>query len=288
MVGKRDILRTLSHKKSFNVSLFSLTCFFLILLPHSADYLIIIPAWVCALLTLGIAVSLQPFQYEKLQKIALMLQLYVALFALIVLVFSHLSELFVHVNAIGLEDYFYDHPQIGWALFFAISFFQPIALPLPEAATVVAGSAVFGPLVTFVIAYIGTVCGMLVMFQLVRLGREHFFGGDKTLKLLHQYDHMVDQHGLFFIIVLCMFPLLPDEVICVGAGISRLPFLTYLAIVLACKGVTLWLLSYSFILVDMLGLSKGEALIGLVVLLACYLIIKYRRKQHYHDPDGMV
>jgi uncharacterized membrane protein YdjX (TVP38/TMEM64 family) len=288
---KKYAFKKLSSKKAVHIFLFLFTCICLIFLPRSTDNLILIPAWIMALLALGTAVNLPPVQQSRLLYGAFMLQIYVALFALILLLFSRSSELFVHINAVGLEDYFYAHPQIGWILFFFICFFQPIALPLPEAVTIVAGSVVFGPMMTFIIAYVGTVCGMLVMFQLVRLGRRHLFEGGKTVSLLHKYDQMIDRHGVVFIIALCILPLLPDEIICIGAGMSRLPFLPYLIIVLICKCLTSLVMAHSLLLADIIGLTKEEALLGGALLLMCYFVIKWKKRRPYqrkHEQDRLI
>ncbi|OUN00063.1 MAG: hypothetical protein BAA02_02560 [Paenibacillaceae bacterium ZCTH02-B3] len=158
-------------------------------------------------------------------------------------------------------------------IYAAVCFLQPIALPLPEALTVMAGSAVLGAFPAFVAGFAGTMLGVLAMFALARYG-----GMKVAVKLvkpqqLERYHRFVSRHEWPILVALFVIPVLPDEIVCVGAGISGVAIRRFLTVAVLSKLATSSSFAYSVELGDLLSVSPAQLLlaVGSVAFAAVFL-----------------
>lgn len=63
-------------------------------------------------------------------------------------------------------------------IYFLICFFQPIFLPIPEIVTIMSASEILGPFKAFIIAFLGTVIGIIVMYSIARIAGEKYVSLD--------------------------------------------------------------------------------------------------------------
>lgn len=164
-------------------------------------------------------------------------------FLALILIFS-ITRLMILTDYYGFEYMLQQNMTHALWLFFFICFLQPIALPVPEPVTIMAGSAVLGPLNAFILSYFGTVLGIITMFFLARLGGERLKAQKGHSKGLDRYDHYLDKYGTWVLAVLLIFPVLPDEIICLGAGFSGMKARRFIPLILVSKLVTSYVLSY--------------------------------------------
>lgn len=125
-----------------------------------------------------------------------------------------------------------------WAplVFILISFLQVTFIPIPSTVTVVAGSFLFGPWLSFVYSYIGIVLGSLFAFLLGRIIGKPFVNWvvgdkkevDKWLKRFQGKENVL----LFFMLLL---PLFPDDLLCSIAGILPISWLTFIIMILITR-----------------------------------------------------
>ncbi|HRY13785.1 MAG TPA: VTT domain-containing protein [Syntrophomonadaceae bacterium] len=168
---------------------------------------------------------------------------FAAIYFLIILIFyvTNLMVLFNYQDLVKVLDQNSDHALL---IFMGICFLQPILLPLPEPFTIMAGSAVLGPWKAFIGSYVATTLGIITMFSITRLGGLSIRkrkGNDKALRRYYQY---VDKYGQWILIFLLVFPILPDEIICLGAGLSSMSFRRFVPIILIAKIFSSYMLSY--------------------------------------------
>ncbi len=168
---------------------------------------------------------------------------FAAIYFLIIIIFyvTHLMVLFDYQN---LVDLLVQNSDYALLIFMGICFLQPIMLPLPEFVTIMAGSAVLGPWMTFIGSYVATSLGMITMFSIVRLGGLSIQKKKGNEKALQRYYHYVDKYGQWILIFLLVFPILPDEIICLGAGLSSMGFRRFVPIILVAKIFSSYMLSY--------------------------------------------
>lgn len=202
--------------------------------------------------------------YLKTTRICLIL---LAIFTFIVFLIYYLTSFLVLTDDYGIEHVLRDHAPAAKVIYFLLCFAQPILLPIPEAVTVPAGSAVFGSLPAALLSFIGTMTGIIVMFYIARLGGQKVVLKLVKEKHLKKYQQYVGKSETIILSILFIIPILPDEIICIGAGVSGVSFVRFVIIASIAKLITSFLLAYSVELAKALSLSSSE------IVLACSLIL---------------
>ncbi len=183
---------------------------------------------------------------------------------LLFLLIHYITAFTALVDAKGIESVLMEFDSAAKFIFIIICFFQPILLPLPEAVTVPAGSAVFGSFTAAYLSYIGTISGIAVMFFIARAG------GKKLVNKKHlwKYQEYTAKSETAFLFLLFIFPILPDEIICIGAGLGSVSIRKFLMIASLSKLITSILLAYSVSLAGHLSLEPAESVLLLSIILA--------------------
>lgn len=208
-----------------------------------------------------------------------MLKVTFTLFLLFVLIY-YVSFGLILYDTYGLDRLLDRYENHAVWVFAAFSFLQPIALPVPEAISVPIGSVALGPLRAALISSVATTLGILVMYGFARFGRErvmHLIDADK----LATYDRYVDKYGLGILLVLFIIPILPDEVICLAAGFSRVPFGRFVMIAAGAKLVTSFGLAYSVSLGELFvtGASPFAVVSVTASLILVILALVWRKRR---------
>jgi len=111
----------------------------------------------------------------------------------------------------------------GPIVFIVISFLQVTLIPIPSIISILAGSLLFGPLLSIVYSFIGIFIGSILAFGLGRwIGRRfvNWIVGDK--ETVDQYLKKIrnkESITLFFMFIL---PFFPDDALCSLAGITAM------------------------------------------------------------------
>ncbi len=198
-----------------------------------------------------------------------MLKVTFTLFLLFVFLY-YVSFGLVLYDSYGLERLLEQYGEQAMWVFAAFSFLQPIALPVPEAVSIPIGSVALGPLRAALIGSIATTLGILVMYGIARFGRERMMRLIDADKLA-TYDRYVDQYGLGVLLVLFVIPILPDEVICLAAGFSRVPFPRFALIAIGAKLVTSFGLAYSVALGELF--LTGASPFAIISVMASLILV---------------
>lgn len=177
------------------------------------------------------------------------------------------------VNEHGFENFLNMYDKKAKFIYFLVCFLQPIVLPLPEPVTVIGGSSVFGPLTGAIIGFIGTFLGIVVMFYISRSVSRNFIEKRINKKKLERFNRYIQNNELLVILVLFILPILPDEIICVGAGLAGINKYKFLGVALIAKLGTSFSLSYSLKLLD---INYGTIIVVLIIALA---VILFKRKK---------
>lgn len=166
-----------------------------------------------------------------------------AIYFLVIMVFyaTHLMVLFRYQDLVAL---LHRNDNYSFLMFTGICFLQPILLPLPEPFTIMAGSAVLGPWKAFLSSYVATSLGIITMFTITRMGGLRIKNRKGNEKALQRYYHYVDRYGQWVVIFLLVFPVLPDEVISLGAGLSSMRYQRFIPIILVAKLFSSYVLSF--------------------------------------------
>jgi uncharacterized membrane protein YdjX (TVP38/TMEM64 family) len=171
-----------------------------------------------------------------------------------------------------MEILFHENHIVASFIFFTICFLQPILLPFPEAATVGAGSAVLGSFPAASISFAGTLSGIMIAYFIAKIGGQKLIR--KWVKEHHikQYERYVSRNEISILLILFVIPILPDEIICFGAGISGVSFMKFLIIAGVSKLITSFSLAYSVDLAQSLALNNTQLILLVIVILGIVML----------------
>ncbi len=176
-----------------------------------------------------------------------------------------------------LEEYLKRTGVWMGVLFVLLQFLQVVILPIPSTVTVVAGAALFGPLVGSLLSLLGIVLGSLVAFLVGRyagirvvawmIGRDTL---EKWLKKIKGKDKLL-------LSAMFLLPVFPDDVLCFIAGLSSMSIWLFLGVILLSRVLAIFTTSYSISLIPFntwWGILTWVAIGVLVVLL---FVVLYKK-----------
>ncbi|MFI3260183.1 MAG: VTT domain-containing protein [bacterium] len=164
-------------------------------------------------------------------------------------------------------------------LFILVCILQPICWPLPEMTTVLYGVTVYGQLKGFIISYIGILFGIVLMYKL------SFYMSDKHLKKFRskkefkKFQNYMQKNEILTIGVLLILPILPDEVICIGAAILGIKLKVLLTIALFSKFISIGIIAYAETIANYFEISNIlVVIIELIIVVIISIIYKKIKK----------
>lgn len=198
------------------------------------------------------------FEQQGLFNFLRILSMYCFFIVTAIFLIYAISSFLVITDAEGIESILKEYGPQAKLIYFSICFAQPIILPLPEMVTVMAGSAVLGPFTAFLLGFSGTVLGILTMFVVSRAGGIRIVKRLVSEKQLEQYHRFVQKNEVLILAILFIIPVLPDEIISVGAGISGVNARRFVLIAVVTKIATSLSLAYSVKLVETFSISAFQ------------------------------
>ena len=161
-------------------------------------------------------------------------------------------------------------------IYFLVCFAQPIFLPLPEAVTVMTGSIVFGKFTGAIVGFGGTVLGIITMFLLSRYASQKFIKGLISNEKLEKFNRYIKKNETLIIFLLFIIPILPDEIICVGTGLTAINGYRFIIIAILSKLVTAFTLAYS---IELLNFSPMSITIIALMIISIIMITKFTKNK---------
>ncbi len=204
---------------------------------------------------------------------------YVLLILVAVVAYALLKTGFAEVMRDGEKLKEYLERAGGWmtALFILIQFLQVVLLPIPSTVTVVAGTALFGPLRGSLYSLTGILIGSVVAFLIGRYAGVRVVAwlvGDETLE---KWLKKIKGKDKLLLTAMFLLPVFPDDVLCFVAGISSMSLLYFVIVILISRILAIFTTSYSITLIPFdtwWGLLIWGVLIVLVVVL---FVVLYKK-----------
>lgn len=213
--------------------------------------------------------------------------LYLGAILLLVFALFYITKIVVLTDAYGFEGLLKEHLKAAKYIFFFISFAQPILLPIPEAVTVPGASAVFGPAAAAAIAFLGTLLGIATMFFSARYGGRKFISKLIKEAQLKKYQQYVSKNETLMMFILFIIPILPDEIICIGAGIGHVSPKKFLLIASVSKLITATVLAYSLQLAERFSITDSQLMIGVSATIFILFGITFLTKKLLGKERGL-
>lgn len=139
--------------------------------------------------------------------------------------------------------------RLGWIAPFAFILIQiiQVVIPIiPGGVSSAIGIIFFGPMLGFVYNYIGLLIGSYIVFKLVKIYGKSFILKVADEKTFDKYIGWLDKGKKFeiFFTVAILLPGMPDDLLCMIAGLTSMSMKKYMLINILCKPVGLFFYSY--------------------------------------------
>lgn len=105
----------------------------------------------------------------------------------------------------------------------ALELVQVLAAPIPGTAIEAAGGYLFGPCLGALYAMAGILAGSGLNFFLARRFGRPLLGRWIAPPSLARLDELVRRGGTLFFFLLWLFPFVPDDLVCLAAGLTSMP-----------------------------------------------------------------
>lgn len=185
--------------------------------------------------------------YDTLKRVIKFLGIFSIMLTLLCLVylFKHLDILNnPHALADALRGYLF----WGSIIFLLLQIIQVIIPIIPGGVTTVVGFMAFGPILGFILNYVGIVIGSIILFLLTRRYGKPFILLFMEEKLFARYERKLTSSTYEKVFALNMAsPISPADILVMVTGLSKMTFRRFLYIILLCKPISIVAYSYFWI-----------------------------------------
>ena len=199
--------------------------------------------------------------------------------------------IFFLLNRLGVFDSLNDLEKVkqmildwgayGYVIFVLLQLLQVIVLPAPGFIFYLAGTAIYGPWLAFILSYISVIVGSIIAFYIGRLcGKPVVYwcvGKQQTEK----YLDIIGGKGNVLFIIMQLLPFFPDDILCMIAGLTKMSFTFFILVMVFVRPIYILIVCF---------LGTGDIIpfsgwgipvwIGIILILAVlfFLYCKYQQK----------
>ncbi len=144
---------------------------------------------------------------------------------------------------------------------------------LPLFLFVMANANAFGLWFGFLFSWIGSTCGALLVFLLIRK-----FGQKKMLRMLKRHSKVqslmswVEKHGFGPLFILICFPFTPSAVVNIVAGLSKISIAQYMLAVVTGKAVMIFTMSFiGYDIRSLITKPVRTAIVAVIIFILWYV-----------------
>ena len=162
-------------------------------------------------------------KHNKWLKIFIVVLIVIAAITLCFFVFKF-TGLWEKVNSIDkIQKIVESGGVFSFLVFIIFQILQTTILQIPSIIVTIAGTFIFGAWQTFILSFIAIMIGSIIMFWVGRKGGKKFLnwliGKEETEKWVNKMSN-----GKYLFFLMMMFPLFPDDILCVVAGLTNMSF----------------------------------------------------------------
>ncbi|MBQ9165856.1 MAG: TVP38/TMEM64 family protein [Oscillospiraceae bacterium] len=161
---------------------------------------------------------------------------------LLIPVLALAAALFCLVRSLGLSDFSAQGIQAwveSWpyseVVFFCLQLTSVIVAPIPSNVTAAAGGLLFGFPKGFFITIAAVLAGSSITFNLAKLVGREAVQNFLNKKLDPKYMDLIERKRDVFLWLAFLFPFFPDDLICILAGLTDIPYQRFIVIVLLAR-----------------------------------------------------
>lgn len=132
----------------------------------------------------------------------------------------------------GMQAYIQRFAPYSHGVFFLLQLVSVIVAPIPSNLTTVAGGLLFGAWSSFLLSTVAVVLGSAIVFQLSRRLGQPFAQKFVSGGTWERYGEVIRRKRDVFLFLAFLFPFFPDDLLCIMAGLTNIPFRRFLILVL--------------------------------------------------------
>lgn len=177
----------------------------------------------------------------------------------------------------GLRQYIEDCAPWSHLAFFGVQLASVIIAPIPSNITAAAGAFLFGLWPSFLLTWAAVALGSVVVFAIARALGKDMVSRLVSRKLSDKYLDVIQRKRDVFLALAFLFPFFPDDLLCILAGLTDIPFRRFALLVLLTR-------PWGLLVSSMVGSSAvhiplwGMAVIGAAGVLVFLLAMRYGDK----------
>ncbi len=158
--------------------------------------------------------------------------------------------------------------------YFGIQLASVVVAPIPSNITAAAGAYLFGLWPSFLLTWGAVALGSAVVFALARALGQNFAAQFVGEKLSEKYLDVIRRKRDVFLALAFLFPFFPDDILCILAGLTDIPFKRFFVLVVVCR-------PWGLLVSCLVGSATvaiplwGMALLGVAGLAVFLLAMKY-------------
>ena len=146
------------------------------------------------------------------------------------------SGLFAAFSSLrSMQDYIERFAPYSHLVFFLIQLLSVILAPIPSNVTALAGGLLFGTWPAFLLTWAAVVLGSVAVFAVARKLGRNFVERVVSRSAIGRYLEIIHRKQDVFLALAFLFPFFPDDVLCILAGLTDLPFRRFFLIALLTR-----------------------------------------------------
>ncbi len=177
----------------------------------------------------------------------------------------------------SLESYLERTGTFMSVLFVILQFLQVVILPIPSTVTVVAGSALFGPLRGSLLSLLGIVLGSLCAFFVGRYAGYRVVAWIVGKDTLDKWLKKVKGKDKLLLSAMFLLPVFPDDILCFVAGLSSMSVWLFLGVIIISRVLAIFTTSYSITLIPFNTWWGILTWAAIFVLIAFLFVLLYKK-----------
>lgn len=135
----------------------------------------------------------------------------------------------------ALQDYIAQRAPYGQLWFFVLQLLSVVLAPIPSNITALAGGVIFGAWTSFFLTWAAVFLGSLLVFWVARTLGGDFADRVVSRRLSAKYQRVIHTKATVFLTMAFLLPYFPDDVLCILAGLTEIPFRRFALIVLLAR-----------------------------------------------------
>ncbi len=119
--------------------------------------------------------------------------------------------------------------------FFGIQLVSVVIAPIPSNITAAVGGLLFGAIPAFLLTWAAVVAGSILVFALARRLGQRFATKLVGKALSDKYLDLIRRKRDTFLLLAFLFPFFPDDLLCILAGLTDIPFRRFVLLCLIAR-----------------------------------------------------